>query len=214
MSGDILKKLEAEARKHMHEHRFLNHGFDHAQRVRELCRLIGKRERANILVLEVAAIFHDIGRIYELKDKTIDHAEKSAEICAKILKQLEFPDNLIPQVLYAIKMHRSRYIGKAETLEAKILQDADKIDACGAVGIAKTFAHAGYHNADLYDVDDPFAEKRVLDDNRFALDHFRKKLLKLADMMNTRTGKELAVERKRFMNLFLKEFREEIKGEK
>jgi len=215
MSTKILKNIEAEAKKYLLEHPVIAHGFDHVQRVQELCRLVGKSEKANILVLEVAAILHDIGRKHEVDDPEIDHAEKSAEISAEILKKVKFSNELTSQVLYAIKMHRFRKMGLAKTLEAKILQDADKIDAGGAIGIAKMFAYyGGYQKIDLYHIDDPFAEKRDLDDKRFVLDHFYTKLLKLADLMNTKTGKELATKRRAFMKLFLRQLRDEIEGRK
>jgi uncharacterized protein len=167
--------------------------------------MIGEEEKADPLILEAAALLHDVGRSLE----GVDHAEKSAEIAEKLLAECSFPVAKIPQVLYAIRMHRYSRGAEPDTLEAKILQDADRIDISGAIGVAMTFAYGGSKNTELYDKDDPLARNRELDDTKYVLDHFQTKLFKLPETMHTKTARQLIRERysylRSFFNQFLKE---------
>ena len=96
-------------------------------------------------------------------------------------------------------------------MEAKILQDADRLDALGAIGIARTFSVGGSERRSFYNPDDPFWKStRELDDREWTLDHFRTKLLKLKDSMHTKTAREMAQERARFMELFIKQLQKEL----
>jgi uncharacterized protein len=108
-------------------------------------------------------------------------------------------------------MHQFSKGTTPETLEAKILQDADRIDISGATGIAMTFAYGGAKNIELYDEADPLAKKRKLDDNKYVLDHFQTKLLRLCATIHTRTGKDLIRERSRYLKSFMDQFLNEIK---
>ena len=96
------------------------------------------------------------------------------------------------------------------TLEAKIVQDADRLDSLGMLGVARTFYIAGRMGSGLYHPGDPGAEHRPLDDRRYAIDHFPAKLLKLSDGFQTETGAKLAKERHERLSLFLSLFRDEI----
>jgi len=210
--SNIVSEVEMEAKQYMENHHFSGHDFAHVLRVRKLCEIIGQKENADMSILLAAALLHDLGRDHERKDPTIDHAEKSAEIAEEILNKVGFTPDKIPGVVYAIKVHR--FSGKVvpTTLEAKILQDADRIDISGAVGIASTFAYGGIHGSEMYDVDDPLAESRDLDDNSYTLDHFYSKLLHLPETMHTKIGREVANRRREFTRHFLDEFRAEIEG--
>jgi uncharacterized protein len=209
----LLFEIELEAKRYMNEHCYIGHDFSHVLRVRKLCNIISEAENADKLILNAAALLHDLGRDAERKDPAADHAEKSAEIAKSILQKIGFPSDKIPAVLYAIKVHRFSKGESPNTLEAKILQDADRIDISGALGIATTFAYSGAHNRDLYEPQDPFAEKRSLDDKNYALDHFYTKLLNLPRTMHTKTGRQLAEKRALFTQLFLKELKNEICGQ-
>jgi uncharacterized protein len=211
---EILTSVETEARKFMEEHHFTGHDFAHVLRVQKLCKAIGEKENANMLVLLASALLHDLGRDYERKNPAIDHAKKSADIAKEILCKVGFPEEKIPSTLYAIAVHRFRKGVTPTTLEARILQDADRIDISGAVGIATTFAFGGVHNSEMYNSGDPFAENRNLDDSSYVLDHFYTKLLNLPETMHTTTGREIAERRRGFMQHFLEEFRTEIEGGK
>jgi len=182
---------------------FAAHDFSHTIRVFHLSEKIGREENADMEILLTSALLHDIGR-----SQAGDHAENSIKIAEKILKELNFLEEKTEKIIYAISVHRYTKGKIPETLEAKILQDADRIDALGAVGIMRTFA---YGNRNLYNTCDPFFEtKRELNDKCYALDHFYKKLLKLPKLMHTKTGKKIAKEREKFMLKFLDELRKEI----
>lgn len=149
---DHVKKVALE---YIRQRSYAGHDQTHTIRVHELCRIIGEKEKADPLILEVAALLHDIGRGFE----GVDHAEKSAEIADGLLKECKFRPDLVPQVLYAIRMHRFSRGEEPKTLEAKILQDADRIDISGAIGVAMTFAYGGSKNMELYNKDDPLGKK-------------------------------------------------------
>lgn len=209
----ILEDVEREAEQFMQEHNFSGHDFAHVLRVKKLCKAIGEKENADMPVLLAATLLHDLGRDIERKDPTIDHAERSAEIAEEILRKVGFPTEKIPAVIYAIRVHRFSKGVTPTTLEAKILQDADRIDISGAIGIAATFAYGGAYNYGLYNPDDPFATNRDFDDNNYSLDHFYTKLLHLPETMHTKIGREMAEKRTKFVRLFLREFKYEIEGE-
>jgi uncharacterized protein len=198
-----LKRLAVEC---IQQHRYAGHDQTHTIRVHRLSRIIGEREKADLLVLEAAALLHDLGRGCE----RVDHAEKSAEIAENLLKQCQFPEDKIPKVLYAIRTHRFSKGEIPETLEAKILQDADRTDIGGATGIAMTFAYGGSKNMELYDDADPLARTRKLDDNRYVLDHFKTKLLRLPETIHTNTGRRLMQKRSKHMKSFVEQFVKEI----
>jgi len=209
---NILAEVGREVKRYMDKHHFSGHDFSHVLRVQKLCRVIGEEENADMLVLLASALLHDLARDEERKNPGVDHAEKSAEIAKDILQRTGFPREKIPAVVYAIRVHRFTKGVTPTTLEAKILQDADRIDISGAIGIATTFAYSGVYNREIYDFNDPFAENRSLDDHNYSVDHFYTKLLNLPKTMHTRISKQIAEKRIEFMQLFLKELRDEIEG--
>lgn len=213
-SRELISKIRKKVENYMKKHYSSGHDFSHVIRVYNLCKVIGEKEGAAMLILEAVSLCHDLGRWCEKDNPRLDHAKKSAEIASKILEETGFPTNKIPHVLYCIKSHRFSKKIKPITLEAQILQDADRLDICGAIGIATTFAHGGAINSELYNVEDPFFlnKKRKLDDKKYVLDHFFIKLLKLPNIMYTKTAKKLAKKRREFMKLYLKQFKREIEG--
>jgi uncharacterized protein len=126
------------------------------------------------------------------------------------LRELGWSDDDIADVAHAVTAHSFSANVPPETLEAKILQDADRLDAIGMVGAARCFYIAGRLGSGLYDPFDPAAGDRPLDDKRYAIDHFQTKLFKLADGFQTRTGRELAAARDRSLRDFLAAFMDEI----
>lgn len=209
----ILTEVKGEVKRYMNEHHFSGHDFAHALRVYKSCKTIGEKENADMPVLLAAALLHDLGRDHERKNPAIDHAEKSAEIAEEILRKVNFPPEKIPAVIDAVKVHRFSKGVTPNMLEAKILQDADRIDISGAIGTATTFAYGGAHNRELYNLEDPFAKSRDLDDDNYSLDHFYTKLFHLPKTMHTEIGREIAEKRLKFVRMFLKELRREIEGE-
>jgi uncharacterized protein len=187
-----------------------SHDFSHTERVVELCRRIGPEVGADMDVLITAALLHDVGLREELEHK-IDHATCSAEIAEELLTQEGFGEGFIKKVCYAIRVHRYGKGIVPETMEAKVLQDADRLDAMGAIGIARALAdrRSGriYDPSEIPGAYDPFAE-------RSALTHIKEKLLMLKESMHTDAAKKIAEGRHRFLELFVEELEEEIKGKK
>ncbi len=169
------------------------HGLDHVMRVTSLAERIGRTEGADLDILIPAALFHDIARPVEKKDGT-PHEEKGAEMAELFLTGIHYDESLIPPIVHAIRTHRFRSDKKPGTLEAKILSDADKLDAMGATGIARTFMRAGEHNGVIQD----------------AIDHIHEKLLKLNDHLYTQTAMEMAQHRHNFVSFFVKSLEEEL----
>lgn len=190
----------------------LNAGHDitHTLRVRDLCRHIGNLEGGDPAILEAAALLHDIGRPAELKDQTADHAAISAQMAPGILSEAGFPAQKISAVVYAVKYHRYSFGVTPDTLEARILQDADRLDISGAVGAAMTFAYSGAYGRRLYHHGDPGATGREMDGNEYALDHIVEKLLLLPGSMHTDTARQMAQERSMFLRGFVEQFIEEV----
>ena len=209
-TASLMDCLKKKAFATIERHSYAGHDATHTIRVQELCLNIGRREKADLLVVEAAALLHDIGRGCERTNPTVDHAEASARMAEKLLIECHFPEDRIPQVLHAIRAHRFSQKKAAETLEAKILQDADRVDISGAVGVAMTFAYGGAKNMELYDRHDPLAKNRKLDDTKYILDHFQTKLLKLEGTMNTDTARQLLQKRQRYLSLFMSQFIKEI----
>lgn len=152
-----------------------SHGYDHVLRVTRLCEKIAAYEDANLAVLIPAALLHDIARPIEDETGT-PHEVEGARIAECFLQEIHYDETLIPAITHAIRAHRYSTTTRPETLEARILSDADKLDAMGAVGIARTFMQAGEKGRDLKD----------------AAGHIHEKLLKLKDRMYTHSGREIA----------------------
>jgi uncharacterized protein len=205
-SSLLIDRVKKVALEYIRQHSYAGHDQTHTLRVHALCRIIGEKEKANPLILEAAALLHDVGRSFE----QVDHAEKSAEIADGLLEESKFPLDMIPQVLYAIRMHRFSRGADPSTLEAKILQDADRIDISGAVGVAMTFAYGGAKNMELYNKDDPLGRNRKLDDAKYVLDHFQSKLLNLPETIHTKTGRQLIRKRSSYLKSFINQFLKEI----
>ncbi|MCQ1538118.1 HD domain-containing protein [Methanocalculus taiwanensis] len=163
-----------------------SHGFDHTARVTRLCRRIGLSEGADMAVIIPAALFHDIARPLE-EETGIRHEEQGAEMAEAYLRSAGYPGDMIHSICHAIRSHRYSSGIAPATLEAEILSDADKLDAMGAVGIARTFMQAGEDGTGIPG----------------AVAHFHEKLLKLKDRMYTDTAREIAEERHAFLVAFL-----------
>ena len=182
------------------------HDFEHVMRVYRNAEKISKTENGNKKLILSAVLLHDIIKIKNRKDSAL----KSAKFSEKILKENHFLDNEIKIISDAIKEHSFSKGKTPSTIEGKILQDADRLDAIGAIGLARVFSFSGSNNRSFYDPNDPFSKNRSLDDNKWALDHFYEKLLTLEKKMNTRTGKTLAKKRTKILENFLKELKTEI----
>jgi uncharacterized protein len=189
------------------------HDFEHIIRVYKNAEMISKQEESvDLDIVLAAALLHDLVVYPKGSSKTINSADDSAEIAKKILLEYKnYPREKIEKVADAIRTHSYSKRLVPETLEGKILQDADRLDAIGAIGIARTFSVGGSENRSLYNPTDPFYEsERQLDDMQWTLDHIKKKLMILKNSMYTKTAKKIVEERTEFMELFLNQLGKEI----
>src|ERR687884_434278 len=190
------------------------HDFQHVLRVYKNAEMISKQEEESVDldVVLAAALLHDLVVYPKGSTKTINSAGDSAEIAKKILLEYKnYPVEKIEKVADAIKTHSYSKKLVPSTLEGKILQDADRLDAIGAIGLARTFSVGGSENRSLYNPLDPFCKsERQLDDTQWTLDHIKKKLMVLKNSMHTKTAKKIAEERTEFIELFLNQLRKEI----
>ena len=190
------------------------HDFSHILRVYHNAKVIGLAEGADMPVLLLAALLHDakerskhsLGSLDAKQDQEV----RRREAVCQFLKKIDLPEEKKAKVLYAIEVHRFSQGIKPETLEGKILQDADRLDAMGAVGIARVFMTGGSINRAFYSPQDPFCKRREPDDGKWNLDHFYRKLLRLESRMHTRRGKEMASRRNEVLRRYLKDLEEEI----
>ena len=125
-----------------------------------------------------------------------------------------FPPERYDAVAHAIAAHSFSARIPPETAEARIVQDADRLEALGAIGLARVFAVSGSMNTALFDADDPFAERRTLDDKAYALDHFQTKLLRLPATMQTEKGREIAQQNAVFLVQFMAKLSAELAGDR
>lgn len=191
------------------------HDLAHFRRVWQTAQTLMEGEQADALVVLTACYFHDI--VSFAKNHPLRHtsSQRAAEKAAAILTTdfPDFPESAIPAVRHAIEAHSFSAAITPQTLEAKIVQDADRLESLGAIGLARVFAVSGSMGGALFDGDDPFAARRELDDKRFALDHFRCKLLKLPVTMQTAKGRALAGHNADFLVHFMAKLSAELQGD-
>ena len=192
------------------------HDYHHTMRVYRLATQIAEQENANMLIVQLAALLHDVDDVklspetHEAKKNAVGFMKNNgvddkviASVC-KIIDEVSFAgtDSVVPS-----------------TLEGKCVQDADRLDAIGAIGIARTFAYGGSKGRRIHDPDiKPMTNMNKADYNQnhnsTSINHFYEKLLLLKDMMNTETAKKMAMHRQAVMEDFLEEFMAEWDGEK
>jgi len=165
-----------------------SHDDGHVKRVLKWAVYLAKKEGADVEVVKKAAELHDIAR-----DKP-NHAIEGAKIAREILRRQGYDEDFIEKVAHCIEAHSFSSGIEPKTLEAKILSDADKLDAIGAIGIARAFMFSGEHGRSIEDT----------------LKHFEEKLLRLKDMMFTDTAKKIAENRHRFMLEFYERLKREL----
>lgn len=206
MLDDLKQQVEK-----MLEGRDPGHDFEHIMRVYRNAEAIGRKEGADMQVLLAAVLLHDLVVYPKGSAKRSKSSDDSADMAEKILKKRGWPQAKIDRVSYCIRTHSySKKIAPA-SLEGRVLQDADRLDALGAIGIARTFSVGGSENRRFYNPEDPFCRTgREPDDRHWTLDHFKAKLLKLHGTLHTATARKMAQERTRFMHEFLDRIAKEI----
>ena len=186
------------------------HDRGHVIRVVANAKEIAARESADLAVVVPAAWLHDCVIIPKNSEQRQMASTLAARRAAGFLQECGYPAVKIPAIEHAIAAHSFSANIQAETLEAKVVQDADRLDAIGAIGIARCFVVGGALDTPLYDLHEPFPRAREADDKEYAIDHFYVKLLKLADQMGTHSGRQEAARRTTFMRQFLAQLGEEI----
>lgn len=169
-----------------------------------------ENEQADISIIRAAAWLHDcviLPKNHPDRNKASTLAARKAK---KFLSDTDFPAEKIQAVTHAIEAHSYSAEIIPKTIEAKIVQDADRMDALGAIGIARCIQVGNSFGAKLYNPDDPFCESRPTNDNDWIIDHFYEKLFKLPDLMHTESAKKIARDRVKYMEGFLETLRKEI----
>lgn len=191
------------------------HDWWHIVRVRNSARAIAEQEKADVFICELAALLHDVA-----DEKLVEDPEQERYELAQWLYGQPFEIDRADHILTIIDtMSFKGGNGQPMTsLEGKIVQDADRLDAIGAIGIARTMAYSGNHNRPIHDPNMKPREQMTLKEYRSGKDttimHFYEKLLKLKDLMNTDYGKKMAEQRHQFLEFYLAEFYAEWQGKK
>ncbi|MFH1174221.1 MAG: HD domain-containing protein [archaeon] len=212
---DIITKLTMEL-KDMFGQDSSGHDLTHLQRVHNIALHLQEREGGDRYVIGIAAYVHDVHRIMPKEKGGYCTPTQSLPIIEAILKKAGVKK--IPQILHCVEFHEeyafSREGKTANDIETLIVQDADNLDAMGAMGIARTFMYGGAHGIPAWLPDEPFADVpyNEMGKDVSIIHHFHNKLLKLKENMNTRTAKDMAEHRHEFMEQFLKEYFSEWKG--
>jgi uncharacterized protein len=219
LNKKIIKKIEEEAKRYFEKSSGC-HDWSHVERVRENAIKIAKKEGADLAIVETAALLHDIARNAEIRKRgSFCHALEGAKKSVKILEKHNIDLSIIEQVAHAIEAHRSRNSCQPTTIEAKVLQDADRLDSLGAVGVGRIFLFAGNMGSKtLYTGREKKLAKTgkkycYTEEDSAALE-YESKLKYIKDKMLTETGKKIAQERSLFMKEFFKQFWDEIAGKK
>lgn len=186
------------------------HGLDHVRRVVASARRIAASEGADPRIVLPAAWLHDCVVVPKDSPERARASRLAADVAGDWLRREGYPPELVPPIEHAVHAHSFSAGVEPRTLEAAVVRDADRLDALGAVGLSRTLMLGGAMGRPLYDEDDPFAERRPLDDARFTVDHLPAKLLRLAEGMRTAAGRAEAERRHRFLELYLDRLREEI----
>lgn len=197
------------------------HGFDHILRVYRLAERLALSEDADLEIVRVAALLHDAQYDQGAKESTHsrqEHHLESAEVAAQVLEAEGWTAERIAAVQHCIRAHRFRDTSEQpQTLEAKVLFDADKLDAIGAIGVARAIAYATQADQPLYATPSPQflkSGRTQPGEPHSAYHEYLFKLRTLKDLMYTKTGRALANERHRFMAHFFERLAEEINGER
>jgi uncharacterized protein len=190
------------------------HNWEHTLRVLKLCERLSSSQDVDQVVLKIAAYLHDVGRSWQDKSNgEICHALKGVEIAGPLLDTLDISPSQKQNILHCIKAHRFRDNQTPQTIEAKILFDADKLDSIGAIGIARAYLFAGEIGARLHNSENDLSNTREYSKEDTGYREYMVKLRKVKDQMLTEEGRALARIRHDFMENFFQQFFLEYRGE-
>lgn len=186
------------------------HDISHIQRVVQNTLRLTQAENGNPAITVPAAWLHDCVSVAKDSPLRKQASSLAAREAVRFLESIDYPAELLEPIHHAIEAHSFSANIETGTLEARIVQDADRLEAVGAIGITRCFLTGGSMGTPLYDPADPFAESRTPDDRRYTLDHFYCKLLGLAATMKTKAGRTEAGKRTAYMKAFLQQLGSEI----
>lgn len=207
----MLAAVAPEAQARFADFNDLAHGWEHVYRVYHLALRLAEQEQADGFIVGMAALLHDLGRT--TGGPTRLHAERSVVLATELLAPYDLPPDTLNAILHAILAHNYRRGIPPETLEARVLYDADRLDSLGASGVMRWAMAVGrrrWPETRTYHPEDPFATGRVPDAKHYLLDRFYTKLLKVPEIMTTATGRAMAVRRIAFLRLYLQELEQEL----
>ena len=187
------------------------HDLSHVRRVVRTAVQLAEAEGAVMDVVYPAAWLHDCVVVPKDSADRSKASTLAAEAATAFLRSVEYPSQYLDDIHHAIEAHSFSRGMIARTLEAKVVQDADRLDALGAIGIARCFSVGGRLGRLFYSPIDPFCEERPPDDLQWTVDHFFQKLLRLEHTMQTATGRDEAGRRTVFIQAFLEKLRDEIR---
>jgi uncharacterized protein len=186
------------------------HDWNHVLRVENNGLLICQSENTDPELVRAAIYCHDLVNLPKDHPERKKASEYSANKAVPLLKELKYSEEEIQIICQGIIQHSFSRGEKPQSIIAQIVQDADRLDALGAIGIVRCAVTSAKLNSSLYHFEDPLGEKRILDDKKFMLDHYFSKLFLLPELMNTASAKKIAYERVLFMKSFLTTFSKEI----
>ena len=209
---DAFVRVENFARKYFNDASG-SHDWDHTMRVYRLGLRIAEIEGADLNVVRVAALLHDIGRAQQdVSNGKVCHAGQGARMAREIIHDLPLNIDQKENIVHCIRTHRFRGNHNPETLEARVLFDADKLDSIGAVGVARAYLFAGEIGARLHSPEVDVENSKPYTENDTGYREYRLKLRKIRMRMLTETGKKMADERHKFMEMFFERFLTEYEG--
>ncbi|KZN12765.1 HD domain-containing protein [Marinomonas sp. TW1] len=186
------------------------HDLNHICRVVKVAKQLAIEERAEFDVVVPAAWLHDCVSLPKNHPQRAFASSMAADKAVAFLRSIDYPERYLEAIHHCICAHSFSAQITPKTTEAKIVQDADRLDALGAIGVARCMQVSGALNRALYDTDDPFGESRPLDDEQNSIDHFYVKLFNIADSLNTAAARREGKRRENFMRQFLIQLKEEI----
>lgn len=186
------------------------HDFLHFQRVVATAKAIGREEGARLDVVVPAAWLHDLVIVPKNDPRRKQASRLSAIAAVEFLEKIRYPSEFHEDIAHAIEAHSFSANIECQTLEAKVVQDADRLDGLGAIGLARVFATAGLLRRPFYAENDPFCLVRIPNDSQFTIDHFYVKLFKTAETLKTRSGRLAGQKRIEIMKRYLADLSNEL----
>ncbi len=210
-----MKELDLESARQLYPFTDPVHGFDHIERVYHLCQVIGTAEGADMRILLNAALLHDCDGSDPTSQNRAEHHLLSAKKAKTILKDLGWEEEDIQKVQHCIRAHRFRKSEEPQTIEAKSLFDADKLDVIGAIGIARTIGYAVQADEPIYckPSEKFLASRKLSEGEHHSVYHeYLFKLSRVRETLYTETGRKLAQGRHAFLETFFRQLEEEVAG--